>query len=204
MKPVRSAGLACLLALTVLAAGCSRKPASSFSPSESSLYVTGEGTVTSADIESYTNDYYTEEELKASVEEALAAFGEGASLNSVSLKDNQAGLLLDFTTPAEYLRFVGMYPDEESPVQVSSLDIADVESAASAGRFAELTFTSPDGKEASAEDVAKLKRCKAVFVEGTALIQTDGAIQYVSGGVSVEGDSQARTASEGVSCIVFK
>ena len=59
----------CLCALTGLAvfctAACTRGPAQAFEPTEDSLYITGSGQVTSAAIETYEKDYYTEEGLKA-------------------------------------------------------------------------------------------------------------------------------------------
>ena len=42
-------------------------------------YITGSGQVTSAAIETYEKDYYTEEGLKAFVEENLAAFNQDAA-----------------------------------------------------------------------------------------------------------------------------
>lgn len=205
MKPVKFAKTACILAAAMLAAACSRSPEkSAFAPTESSLYITGEGTVTSADIESYTNDYYTEEELKASVEEALSGFGEGVTLNSVSLKDGTSSLLLDFAAPADYVKFASMFPDEESSVRVTALEISDVSTAASGGWLSDKTFKTADGKEASADDVKKQTKLHVALVEGEALIQTDGAVQYVSDGVSVVGTSQVKTSPDGTSCIIFK
>lgn len=206
MKPVKSAGLISAIAFTVLAAAaCSRSPErASFAPSESCLYITGEGTVTSATIEKYDNDYYSEEELKASVEEALSGFGEGVSLNSVSLSDGTASLLLDFSTPAEYLEFMSRYPDGESKIQVTSMDITDVAAAASGGELSGMSFTAPDGKTVSADDIKKQTKLNVAFVEGPALIQTDGAIQYISEGITVVGTNQIQTAPDGMSCIVFK
>ena len=73
----------CLCALTGLAvfctAACTRGPAQAFEPTEDSLYITGSGQVTSAAIETYEKDYYTEEGLKAFVEENLAAFNQDAA-----------------------------------------------------------------------------------------------------------------------------
>ena len=45
-----------------------------FAPTETSLYVTKEGTVTSADVEICENDYYSADELKAYAQEMLDAF----------------------------------------------------------------------------------------------------------------------------------
>ena len=41
-------------------------------------------------------------------------------------------------------------------------------------------------------------------VEGAALVQTDGAVQYISDGVSMEGTNLVRTPADEVSFIIFK
>lgn len=211
MKPKK---LICGLTVSALLfSACGRGPgASDFAPTEDSLYITGQGAVTSAVIETYSNDYYTEEELTASVSEALetfnSAWSEGeekpASLNSCTLSENKASLLIDFKDPAAYLEFMARYPDEESPVQVKSMEIAAVEGLELSG----IPFQSAAGKNkgtsVSAEEVKKQSKLTAAVVEGAALIRTDGEIQYVSEGVTVTGNSEARTPEEGISYIVFK
>lgn len=101
----------------------------------------GSGQVTSAAIETYEKDYYTEEGLKAFVEENLAAFNQDAAslagdgekapavLNACTLADGTASLLIDFSSPAAYMEFMAAYPDEESGVQVKALSILSMEEA---------------------------------------------------------------------------
>ena len=149
----------CLCALTGLAvfctAACTRGPAQAFEPTEDSLYITGSGQVTSAAIETYEKDYYTEEGLKAFVEENLAAFNQDAAstagdkekapaaLNTCTLADGTASLLIDFSSPAAYMEFMAAYPDEESGVQVKALSILSMEEA----ELGDVSLTAAAGKE---------------------------------------------------------
>ena len=56
---------AAILLLSLALNGCGGgNGTTAFAPTETSLYVTKEGTVTSADVESYENDYYSADELK--------------------------------------------------------------------------------------------------------------------------------------------
>ena len=149
----------CLCALAGLAvfctAACTRGPAQAFEPTEDSLYITGSGQVTSAAIETYEKDYYTEEGLKAFVEENLAAFNQDAAslagdgekapavLNACTLADGTASLLIDFSSPAAYMEFMAAYPDEESGVQVKALSILSMEEA----ELGDVSLTAAAGKE---------------------------------------------------------
>ena len=80
MNRIRNTCLCVLAGFAVLSsAACTRGPAQAFAPTEDSLYLTGSGQITSAAIETYEKDYYTEEELKAFVEENLAGFNQAAA-----------------------------------------------------------------------------------------------------------------------------
>ena len=66
---------AAILLLSLALNGCGGgNGTTAFAPTETSLYVTKEGTVTSADVETYENDYYSADELKAYAEEMLGVF----------------------------------------------------------------------------------------------------------------------------------
>lgn len=205
----------------VLLTGCSDQSASvAFAPAETSLYITGEGTVTSAAVETYENDYYSADELKAYAEKILTAFngpngarsadGEApetaAAVKECTMEDGTAKLLIDFKDADSYLEFMEQYPDEESSVQIRTLDITTVSDGVAKGYITGAAFTKLSGKEkqAGSDEVMKQSKLNVAAVEGPALIQTDGKIQYISSGVTVEGDNLVRTPDEGVSYIVFK
>lgn len=205
--------------LMVTACSHSRGTAS-FAPAEDALYVTREGVITSAVIETYENEYYTEEELKASVEEALADFngsdGSGASdeassreaavFNSCSLADGTASLYIDFKNPAAYLEFMEAYPDEESSLQVKALDVTLVSDGITKGYLTGKTFktASSSPKEVDASEVMKQSKLYVAAIEGPALIQTEGPIQYVSSDVTVLGDTLIQTPETGMVYVIFK
>ena len=114
---------AAILLLSLALNGCGGgNGTTAFAPTETSLYVTKEGTVTSADVETYENDYYSADELKAYAEEMLGVFESGnqsgssekkAEIAECTVKDGTAKLLIKFPDPEEYLRFAKEYPDTE-------------------------------------------------------------------------------------------
>ncbi|MCI7796138.1 MAG: hypothetical protein MR528_07550 [Lachnospiraceae bacterium] len=199
----------------VILSGCSGQSATAaFAPAETSLYITGEGTVTSATVETYENDYYSADELKAYAEEVLASFNipdgsaaePAATLRECTMENGTAKLLIDFKDAGSYLEFSEQYPDEESPVRIKKLDITTVSDGVTKGYIAGASFTKVSGKEkqTASDEVMKQSKLNVAAVEGPALIQTDGKIQYISAGVTVEGDNLVRTPDEGLSYIVFK
>ena len=206
---------AAILLLTLALNGCSGGTGkTAFAPTESSLYVTKEGTVTSADVETYENDYYSADELKAYAEEMLTAFESGnqsgdsdkkAEITECTVKDGTAKLLITFPDAEEYIRFAEEYPDTESGIQIESLDVVSVADGVEKGYIIGSTFyKAGDGNtEVSAVDITKQKKLYVACVKGSAKIQTDGAVQYVSEGVTLTGNV-AETPADGTSYIIFK
>ena len=215
--------LASLILTFTLLTACSRPTGQAdFNPTESSLYLTSEGTITSATIETYDPSgpsavYYTEDSLRSYVTQALEAFNApaGASadsessdlpatLTSCTLSDGTATLLITFRDAAAYQEFQAQYPDEESEIQIETLSISTVEEAAADSQFPETFLASKDAKSVSADTVKKKSTLTVARIEGPARIETDAPIQYVSEGVTLTGDQTAKTPSEGVSYIIFK
>lgn len=210
MKLTKFIIMATSLAILTGCAGNSESP--SFAPTQSSLYITSEGTVTSATVETYDNDYYSADELKSSVEEILTAFNtsvnaaDAATINDCTMADGTAKLLIDFKDADSYLTFMEEYPDDESTIQIADLDITTVSDGIVKGYIAGETFTKPSdsGKSISADEVMKQSKLYVAAIEGASLIQTDGAIQYISSGVSVVGTNMVETPAGQVSYVVFK
>ncbi len=199
--------LAALLAVT----GCSRTGSGEgFAPTEDSLYITGEGTVTSAVIEDCSGDIYDETELREYVENLLADFNGGSgedvpvSIRECEILDGTAKLVLDFRDADSYIKFTEEYPDEESQIRLEDLSVMDMEQAVSAGYMDGLKLVSSDKKSVSADSVRKKSRLKVARLDGSAVIRTDGAIRYVSEGVELTGKCEARVSSDTESYIIFK
>ena len=201
-------------AVSILTA-CSGQSAPAFAPTESSLYITSEGKVTSATVETYEADYYSADELKAFIEEVLTEFNasaggnstaQSASVKECTLSGGTAKLLIDFGSADAYLKFMEQYPDEESSIQVTDLDITTVSDGVTKGYLVGKSFTklAKEQTTAAADEVMKQSKLYVAAVDGAALIQTDGAIQYISEGVSVVGTNMIQTPADEVSYVVFK
>ena len=177
---------------------------------ESGLYITSEGVITSATIETYEADYYSEAELKASVEEILADFSGAetglAKVKECKMTDGTAKLLIDFKTPDAYMDFMEAYPDEDSQIQVKELDVTTVSDGIARGYLVGERFyhLAKEVKETAADEVMKQSKLYVAAVEGPALIQTDDSIVYITTDVEVIGTNTVRTPAEGMSYIVFK
>ena len=199
-----------MAAVCTMLTACTGSGPQPFAPTESGLYITSEGVITSATIETYEADYYSEAELKASVEEVLADFSGAetglAKVKECKLADGTAKLLIDFKTPDAYLEFMEEYPDEESPIQVKELDVATVSDGIARGYLVGKRFyhLAKEVKETAADEVMKQSKLYVAAVEGPALIQTDDSIVYISTDVEVTGTNTVRTPAEGMSYIVFK
>ena len=190
---------------------CAGDPAPAFAPTQSSLYITSEGVITSATVETYEADYYSAEELKASADEVLAAWNIGAesalaSVKECTMADVTAKLILDLKTPDSYLDFMSEYPDEESAIQIKELDVTTVADGIAKGYLVGDSFyhLAKETKEVAADEVMKQSKLYVAAVEGPALLQTDGTIVYISTDVELTGVNMVQTPAEGMSYIVFK
>lgn len=200
-----------MAAAVTLLAGCAGETAPAFAPTESSLYITSEGVITSATIETYEADYYSVDELKASVEELLSAWGGSgdaakATVKECAMADGTAKLLIDFKNPEAYMDFMEEYPDEESAIQLKELDVTTVSDGISKGYLVGDSFyhLAKETKEVAADEVMKQSKLYVAAVEGPALIQTDGTIVYISTDVELTGTNMVRTPAGEMSYIVFK
>ena len=109
------------------------------------------------------------------------------------------------TRDALYDAIAAEYPDEESGIQVESLDVVSVQDGVEKGYIVGSNFykAGDEKTEVSAVDITKQKKLYVVCVTGSAKLQTDGAIQYVSEGVTLNGNT-AETPEGETSYIIFR
>lgn len=209
--------IAVLAAAAVMTACAGGKKTVEFDPQESCLFLSDAGTVTAVTVETFDGGSYSEEELKASTEEYLAAFngadaglGAGqaapAELEECTLGEGSARLKIRFADAGQYLRFMKEYPDEESAIRIKKLDVVPVPEGVTKGYIVGASFTEADGKKksVSAGDIMEKTKLYVAAVEGPALIVTEGAVRYVSSGAAVTGTNQVQTGGDGVAYIVFE
>lgn len=192
-----------------LLSGCAGREGSTstFSPEQSSIFVTREGSFSSALVETYTNDYYDQGELKASIEESVAEFGAElgrtpVTLSSCTLGNGKAIALFEYESGADLCAFTAATGDDQN--QVEALEFAAVAKGQTDGIVADASWKkAKDGSDVAVETVTKKGDLYVVALTGNATIQTEGKIQYYSGNVSLT-DGFTAVVSGGQAYLAFK
>lgn len=188
--------------------GCSRfGSASSFSPEQTSVFVTRDGTFSSALVETYEKDYYDGQELQDFIEEAVAVYNaahqEGdVTLASCTMEEGKAVAVFDYASGEALQNFSSENAD--ASLQLSSVEMMSVSDGLVAGKVSDGTWIqAKDGSGVSLDTVTKKGSLNLVAAEGTAVIQTEGKIQYYSGNVTLQ-DEFTAAISGGKAYLVFK
>lgn len=208
----KSKTLLAVMMAGVLLAGCAGGAGSStFSPSESSIFVTREGGISSGLVESYEKIIYVQEELLAEAQKAAADFsaanpvtdGTAVTVKSCTLENGTAKLIFDYKSGESLAGFAKEYEDTAN--QVESLNVTTVADGLVQGLIVDASFVkAKDGSAIDNQTVTKDGTFHLVAVEGPAVtIQTEGKVQYVSAGSSMVDDFTVKTP-EGKAYIIFK
>lgn len=195
--------------LGVLLTGCAGGNSSStFEPSESSIYVTREGGISSALIRTYENENYEQSELQAFAQQLVTDYNSANGENAVTLKNctlgsGKASLVFDYKSGKDLSLFAT--ENENAGNIVDNLEVTSVADGLVQGKIVDASFTKvKDGKKVDSDTVTKDGELHLVTVEGPGVVlQTEGKPQYISEGVTVTGDFTVKTP-EGKSYIVFK
>lgn len=204
---MKKAGIALVILTGMLLFGCSGKSSntSTFTPTRSSIYVTRDGSVTSALVEPYENDYYDQTELKASIEEAVAEYNgrlgrNAVTLTSCTLGSGKAIAVFDYESSTDLCAFTGEMEDTANHAQ--NLVISTVKDGLSESE-ANLLWKKGNGSDVSANSVKKKGDWYLAAVDGAVTVQTEGKIRFYSGDVSLNDEFTADVRG-GRAYIVFK
>ena len=202
----RTAAAALALALAAGIAGCGGRSAGGgeFAPVENSVYISGDGTVSSAFVENYEKDYYTSDSLKAYLEEAIAGqYGDlDVTLEECSVQDGVMKAVFRYGSPEDLVSFLA---DQKSgDLDIEEFQVETVEEGISDGTLSGGMLVSvSDGKQADFQTLSRESDGYLVTVKGTAAIQAEGETLYVSEGVEMT-DQTARVAGGPAYLIIKK
>lgn len=205
MKKLRAALLG-IAAASILASGCSASDrGAGFDPDQNSIYVKKDGTVENAAVVYTDKDYYEKEGLKQEIEESIQASGQEISLVSCSVEkvgdQYQLKYILGYNSPEELLEFNQQIRNPD--IQLSGFSTDSVADCLASGGLVDGSFVDLEGDPVETSDITSQSSWRVVQVQGEALIQTQGKIQYVSQGCRLQDSYRVVTPQEGVSYIVF-
>ena len=202
--------IAAAAAAGVLLAGCSSGK-SAFSPEQSCVYVSGDGTLRSALVLESEEDF-EEGELKEFLEGAVSRFNEKngggedggpVTLDSCTAEKGVMKAVFEYESADALVSFRQSDENEDSSNTFSGIE---VKSAAEAGTAGWLSgeFTKADGSQASGLDAAKERNAAAVLVQGGGVLKTEGELLYVSAGAQILDSTSVKLPDGETSVVVFK
>ncbi|MDK2966877.1 MULTISPECIES: hypothetical protein [Lacrimispora] len=209
MKKLKAV-LAAVLAAGMMT-GCLGIGGSSTLNTESSrIFVTEEGTFQTATVESYAQqDYYSADELKSFLEEAVSKYnGENGqnqvTLDSCTLDSGTARMMFHYASPDALIGFTTQYEDKANQVEsiaVSRLSDVYDQSESEGTAF----IKASDGKKADRKALSKRGENQAIVVtsENPVTIQTQGRLLFVSDNVVIK-DKHTVQTTKGKSYIIYK
>lgn len=197
--------------------GCS---SAKFNPTETSIYIKKDRSIISAEIEEFDNsefdeERYDEDELREFVEEAVIAYNTekdglayayesdtkedlAVSIDSLTVEDGIATLILNYASSDDYVDFYGS-------AALGGLDQLIV-GLVSDGVNSDLSFTDmldADGNEADYDEVTENESYVLVAVQGSVVMQVQGTVMYYSSGCTLQDSSTVVTTDE-ICYVIFK
>ncbi|RGY97041.1 hypothetical protein [Clostridium sp. AM58-1XD] len=211
---MKKAAAVLLLALTgSMLFGCGGKNtgSSGFHPESSSIYVTGDGRVSSALVEAYEKDNYDENSLKTYLDSEISRYGEAnegqgdsapVSLKECTVKNGKMTAVFEYASPEDMIKFAEAQQDDS--MSLTSLEVKNAVDALSGGDVSDGTFFNAKKEAVKLDDVRKENEAKAVIASGEGLIRTEGKILFVSEGVELDSAKNTAKVTGETSYIIFK
>ncbi len=214
-RMVLAAGMFCVLLLV----GCGSEV--KFEPTESSIYLRADGSVISAEITGFDNtsfgeERYSEEELRAFVEDAVKAYNAGVgspnlaysselpdknsilpvSIDSLKVAEKEAELIISYASCADYLKFNDA-DDTVTQLSVTSAPVAVASGVSLDG------LLNAKGEIVDTSKAKESEKYRVATVTGGTTVVINGKILGVSG-AEILGDHMVRTTAGVTACILFR
>ena len=192
--------------LSSMFAGCG-----SFDSDETIISVGKKGTVTTIDVDTFDQSYYTEDDFKSFAEEAIDTYNmshevDAVTLSEFSVEENVAKLKMEFKTIEDYSGFNGI------PLYQGTV----VEAVAAGYKF-DGTFSAVEKGEvtggATKTEILAESDLNVVIIQANTDVKVDGKICYVSNQnvtvtakdtVSIRDEENTSLESDVVTYIIYK
>ncbi|MDO5416835.1 MAG: hypothetical protein Q4F29_06525 [Lachnospiraceae bacterium] len=224
MRKLRAAAAAFLAGLMICGCRGNASDAAGFQPETSSIYVAEDGTISSATVEPYDKDYYSQEKMEAFIISEVTRYNESiggaaaarniegsetlpVSVESCSLKDGKATVIYEYLDSDSFLSFAREYRDEAN--RTNAFGVMDAAGARTQGWVVDGDFMKIgkelEGSEASRDEISRLDKEMVVMVDTDhpVTVQTAGTIRYITKGASLTGRHVAEIP-EGKHYIIFQ
>lgn len=217
-KAIRA--LLTIAAAGLLLSGCGRsEDKSAFSPAQTCVYVSSDGSVSSAQVLKM-DDKVDHKDLEQYLEAAVIMFnkenggGESAknrsgsdklpaALQSVTLQKGVATAIFDYASVEDLAKFRDTREQTDQSNTVTGVEVRKVSDAAGAGWLSG-SFLKPDGGRASADEVKKKTGANAACIEGGGIVMFSGKVLFMSEGVSKKDERTVSMPDSTKSYVVFE
>lgn len=176
--------------------GCGSGGGSAFPPSQSLIYVDDEGTLYTSLVETYdsADTSYDVQELRQLAEQEAGEYT-GVTLSDCTMENGMARVIYQYSDGEALVQFTKETQDEAN--QVNSITAMTVMEGLAARTAQDGVWTdAKKGQEVDREKIMRQNKLHMVAVDGDATIQTEGAIRYYSGEVTLTDSNVAEVSGQ--------
>ncbi len=176
--------------------GCGSGSGSAFPPSQSLIYVNDEGTLYTSLVETYdsADTSYDVQELRQLAEQEAGEYT-GVTLSDCTMENGMARVIYQYSDGEALVQFTKETQDEAN--QVNSITAMTVMEGLAARTAQDSVWTdAKKGQEVDREKIMRQNKLHMVAVDGDATIQTEGAIRYYSGEVTLTDSNVAEVSGQ--------
>lgn len=176
--------------------GCGSGSGSAFPPSQSLIYVNDEGTLYTSLVETYdsADTSYDVQELRQLAEQEAGEYT-GVTLSDCTMENGMARVIYQYSDGEALVQFTKETQDEVN--QVNSITAMTVMEGLAARTAQDGVWTdAKKGQEVDREKIMRQNKLHMVAVDGDATIQTEGAIRYYSGEVTLTDSNVAEVSGQ--------
>ena len=176
--------------------GCGSGSGSAFPPSQSLIYVNDEGTLYTSLVETYdsADTSYDVQELRQLAEQEAGEYT-GVTLSDCTMENGMARVIYQYSDGEALVQFTKETQDEAN--QVNSITAMTVMEGLAARTVQDGVWTdAKKGQEVDREKIMRQNKLHMVAVDGDATIQTEGAIRYYSGEVTLTDSNVAEVSGQ--------